>query len=120
MEAYEHYLKGRLVAGQFRQSTTPEAAEQFRRAIALDPEFAQAHAGLADILAVMAQWRFAPAEKVLPEATAAANRALDLAPDLAEAHMGVAWSGGKPSQGKAKRPFSQSGAENPAPDQAFV
>jgi adenylate cyclase len=87
MEAYEHYLKGRLVAGQFRQSTTPEAAEQFRRAIALDPQFAQAHAGLADILAVMAQWRFAPAEKVLPEATAAANRALDLAPDLAEAHM---------------------------------
>ena len=87
MEAYEFYLRGRRVAGQFRQSTSPAAAELDRRAIALDTGFAQAHAGLADILAVMAQWRFAPSEQVLPEATAAANRALDLAPELAEAHM---------------------------------
>jgi len=87
MEAYEHYLRGRQLVGQFSQRTILEAPGQFRRAIALDPDYAQAHAGLADALAQQAQWRFAPASEVLPEGTVAANRALDLAPDLAEAHM---------------------------------
>lgn len=87
MEAYEHYLRGRQLVGQFSQSTILQAPEYFRRAIALDPGYAQAHAGLADALAQQAQWRFAPASQVLPEGTAAASRALDLAPDLAEAHL---------------------------------
>jgi adenylate cyclase len=64
-----------------------QAPDYFRRAIALDPQYAQAHAGLADALAQQAQWRFAPAAQVMAEGTVAANRALDLAPDLAEAHM---------------------------------
>src|SRR4249919_3689518 len=87
MEAYEAYLRGRQLVGQYSQSLLVAAPAMFRRAIALDPGFAQAHAGLADALAVMAQWRFAPAAQILPEGTSAANRALDLAPDLAEAHM---------------------------------
>jgi adenylate cyclase len=87
MEAYEAYLRGRQLVGQFSQRTILQAPDFFRRAIALDPAFAQAHAGLADALAQQAQWRFAPASEVLPEGTVAANRALDLAPDLAEAHM---------------------------------
>jgi adenylate cyclase len=59
----------------------------FRRAIELDPGYAQAHAGLADVLAQLVLWRSAKAQDVLPEATAAASRALDLAPDLPEAHV---------------------------------
>jgi adenylate cyclase len=87
LEAYEAYLRGRQLLGQYSQRLLMGAPAMFRRAIALDPDFAQAHAGLADALALMAQWRFAPAAQVLPEGTAAASRALDLAPDLAEAHM---------------------------------
>jgi adenylate cyclase len=87
MEAYEHYLRGRQLVGQFSQRTIMQAPDYFRRAIALDPQYAQAHAGLADALAQQAQWRFAPAAQVMAEGTVAANRALDLAPDLAEAHM---------------------------------
>jgi adenylate cyclase len=87
MEAYEHYLRGRQLTGQFSQQTIMQAPQQFRRAIELDPQYAQAHAGLADALAQQAQWRFAPAAQVMAEGTVAANRALDLAPDLAEAHM---------------------------------
>ena len=87
IEAYEHYLRGRQLVGQFSQRTILEAPEHFRRAIALDPNYAQAHAGLADALAQQAQWRFAPAAQVMSEGTAAASRALDLAPDLAEAHL---------------------------------
>jgi adenylate cyclase len=63
MEAYEHYLRGRKLVGQFLQSSTLEAPEHFRRAIALDPNYAQAHAGLADALALLVQWRFTPAAR---------------------------------------------------------
>jgi len=87
MEAYEAYLRGRQLLNQYSQQLWLEAPAMFRRAIALDPNYAQAWAGLADALALQAQWRFAPAAQVLPEGTAAASRALDLAPDLAEAHM---------------------------------
>jgi adenylate cyclase len=87
MEAYEFYLRGRQLVGQYSGRSLLEAPTFFRRAIERDPRFAQAHAGLADALALQAQWRFAPAAQVLPEGTAAASRALDLAPDLAEAHL---------------------------------
>jgi TolB-like protein/Flp pilus assembly protein TadD len=87
LEAYEAYVRGRHLLGQFNRRDTLQAPAEFRRAIAIDPGYAQAHAGLADALAQLANWRFAPAAEVLPEGTAAASRALDLAPDLAEAHM---------------------------------
>jgi adenylate cyclase len=87
IEAWEAYLRGRQLVGQFSRETILQAPDHFRRAIALDPAFPQAHAGLADALAQQAQWRFAPAAQVMPEGTAAANRALDLAPNLAEAHL---------------------------------
>jgi len=87
MEAYEAYLRGRQLLNQYSQQLWLEAPAMFRRAIALDPNYAQAWAGLADALALQAQWRFAPAAHVLPEGTAAASRPPDLAPDLAEAHM---------------------------------
>ena len=52
MEAYESYLRGRQLVGPVLAA--PAAAKRrrmFRRAIALDPDYAQAHAGLADALA---------------------------------------------------------------------
>jgi tetratricopeptide (TPR) repeat protein len=59
----------------------------YRRAIEIDPDYAQAHAGLADVLTELLLWRFARPEDVLDEALAASHRALELAPELAEAHV---------------------------------
>ena len=60
----------------------------FRQAIALDPEYAQAHAGLADSLCELMLWRMVSRDGgALDEAKAAAHRALELDPDLAEAHV---------------------------------
>lgn len=115
IEAYEAYLRGRQMVGQYSQRLLMGAPVLFRRAIALDPGFAQAHAGLADALALQAQWRFAPAAQVLPEGTAAASRALDLAPDLAEAHMAqghLRSIGGDPEG--ARRAFERALELNPA------
>jgi adenylate cyclase len=87
LQAYEYYLRGRQMAGQTSAAAWAHAPKMFRRAIELDPNYAQALAGLADSLAQQSLWRFVPAAQVLPEAAAAAAKALDLAPDLAEAHV---------------------------------
>jgi adenylate cyclase len=87
IEAYEYYLRGRQMGGQYTDAAWKHAPKMFRRAVELDPNYAQAWAGLADSLAQQLLWRFLAPDQVLPEASAAASKALDLAPDLAEAHV---------------------------------
>jgi adenylate cyclase len=94
MEAYEYYLRGRQLAGAFASVALLHAPQMYRRAIECDPDYAQAHAGLADILALLIAWNYLAPQDALAEAAAAGRRALELAPDLAEAHvaMGNAFS----------------------------
>lgn len=88
MRAYEFYLRGRQIQSLKSSDNWVKAPEMFRRAIALDPDYAQAHAGLADSLAQLLIWRIiGPPANALDEALAAAKRALELAPQLAEAHV---------------------------------
>ena len=87
VRAYEFYLRGRQIQSVKSSDNWIKAPAMFRRAIALDPDYAQAHAGLADSLAQLLMWRIIEPEGVLQEALAAAARALELAPNLAEAHV---------------------------------
>jgi tetratricopeptide (TPR) repeat protein len=59
-------------------------------AIALDPEYALAYAGLADCYAVLPSYRLVAAADVYPKAKAAALKALELDDELAEAHNALA------------------------------
>lgn len=87
LRAYEFYLRGRQLQSMKSTFTWTAAPEMFRRAIELDPGYAQAHAGLADALVELLLWRLARPDEVLDEAKNASQRALQLAPDLAEAHV---------------------------------
>ncbi|WHZ20816.1 MAG: Adenylate cyclase [Rhodanobacteraceae bacterium] len=87
MRAYEFYLRGRQIQSLKSSDNWTKAPEMFRRAIALDPDYAQAHAGLADSLAQLLIWRIIQPEHALDEAIESAKRALELAPNLAEAHV---------------------------------
>lgn len=58
----------------------------FEEAVALDPDYAEAWAGLADALATVPR----PPRQAMPRARAAALRALELDPDLAAAHHRLA------------------------------
>jgi TolB-like protein/Tfp pilus assembly protein PilF len=87
MRAYDFYLRGRQILSVQGSENWVRAPEMFRRAISLDPDYAQAHAGLADSLAQLLIWRILKPEDVLDEALAAAKRALELAPEQAEAHV---------------------------------
>lgn len=88
--AYEHYLRGRfhLSLAQPRQ-----AMEMFEEAIALDPGYASAHAGLADILSRMPIATDSAAPGPMERARALAAQALALDPELASAHAVLGWIG---------------------------
>jgi serine/threonine protein kinase/Tfp pilus assembly protein PilF len=85
VRAYEYYLRGRQLFHQRRAETLDAAEDMYRRAIALDPDYATAYAGLADCSA----FRFfehAGGDEALAQAESASKRALKLDPELAEAH----------------------------------
>ena len=89
LEAYQLYLKGLALAYQ-RGRGLPRALECFKRAVALDAEYALAWAGLADVHRALCWYGFARPQASLPHAKEAAIRAVALDPSLAEAHTALA------------------------------
>jgi tetratricopeptide (TPR) repeat protein len=83
------YLRGRKFLMMHGETMLRVARQMFRGAIELDPRFAQAHAGLADVDFLMLQWNFdmEQARERRAEALAASEEALRLEPGLAEAHV---------------------------------
>jgi TolB-like protein/Tfp pilus assembly protein PilF len=89
VEAYQLYVKGRALL--YRRGLNIARARQcFEDALALDPGYALAHAGLADSLNYLAMWGAARSQDVVQQTRTAIGRALELAPDLAEAHYALA------------------------------
>lgn len=88
VEAMEYYLRGRRFLFQTRRRSLEFAREMFQRAMEVDPDFALAHAGVADVAALLAMY-FPAAQTDLETARAAAERALQLDPELAEAHAAL-------------------------------
>jgi len=84
--AYELYLRGRQLLNKEKEAENRAAVEVFREAIRLDPNFADAHAGLADVLTQLLRQRVIPSE-LSADALAASQRAVELAPDLADAYV---------------------------------
>ena len=87
-EAYRLYLKGRdyLVGNQQEMD---KSVDYFQQAVARAPDYAMAHAGLADAYTVQAFLRGASRAEAIGKARAAVTRALELDPDLAEAHTAL-------------------------------
>src|SRR5690348_15408295 len=67
----------------------PKAQAAFRAAVALDPAYAAAHAGLALACCAQAQFRIAPFSDAYAEAKAAALRALAMDPSCATAQTAL-------------------------------
>ena len=87
-EAYRLYLKGRgFLVGN--QQEMDKGVDCFRQAVARAPDYAMAHAGLAEAYTTQAYLRAADRAEALAKARAAVNRALELDSDLAEAHAAL-------------------------------
>jgi non-specific serine/threonine protein kinase len=84
-ETYEYFLRGRQLANQSRGQSFVMAKQMFEQAIARDPEYAPAYAGLADVHAWFYSW-WGGNDDDYKAAERASLKALELAPDLSEAH----------------------------------
>jgi tetratricopeptide (TPR) repeat protein len=85
VEAYDYYLRGRQFFHQWRRKGVEYARRMFERAIEIDPNYALAHAGIADCSAfIYTYWDASAAHLV--RADSASQKAIELDPDLAEVH----------------------------------
>ncbi|HEY3972859.1 MAG TPA: winged helix-turn-helix domain-containing protein [Candidatus Sulfotelmatobacter sp.] len=89
-EAYDLYLKGRYFWNRRTPQGFQQAADYFQQAIAKDPNYARAYAGIADTFALMSTWNAVPQNEFMPRARTAALKALALDETLAEAHASLA------------------------------
>ena len=85
-EAYELYLKGRFFWNKRTAADLRKSIEYFNQAIAKDPNYALAYAGLADSYVILSVFGAASPQDSIPQARVAAKKALELDDTLAEAH----------------------------------
>ena len=82
-DAYHAYLRGRHF---WNQRALPKAISQFEQAIAIDPDYALAYAGLADAYAFLGFYGYLPSQHAFERGKAAAARAIQSDPSLPEAY----------------------------------
>jgi len=119
LEAYQLYLKGRFFWSNLTPDNFRRAIECYERAIAKDPNYARAYAGLADCYGLLGSSAFGvtrPGE-MLPKAKASAQKALALDGSLSEAHNSIAlcalfYDWDLPAAGHAFRRALELGPEN--------
>jgi len=86
-EAYQLYLNARF---HFQRRTKDEiykSIDLYQQAVAIDPNFALAYAGLAEAWGVIPSYPYASPAECYPKAKIASARALELDPELPEAHI---------------------------------
>jgi len=87
-EAFKAYLQGKHYLNRGSdQRALHSSVESYRRAVELDPQYAQAYAGLAQALDQLATNNFADLDQVVTQAEDAANKAIELAPTLASGYQ---------------------------------
>ncbi len=80
IEAYEKYLHARTLAYQLGPNELVQSLALYREAVALDPDFARAWAGLHSALVVSLTWIPENRESDLKEVSRALARSVELAP----------------------------------------
>ncbi len=85
IQAYDYYLKGREFFHKVTRKNIEYASEMFSRAIEEDPNYALAHAGLADCYSYLF-WYFGGSQENSEGSASESKKALELDQNLAEAH----------------------------------
>lgn len=84
-EAYQYYLQGRFLWNRGDEQDLKKSIEYYSAALAREPNYALAYAGLADTYEAFSDWYLPPRES-MPKAKEAALKALSLDDSLAAAH----------------------------------
>jgi TolB-like protein len=89
IDAYQAYLQGRALLNR-RGAAIPLALASFRRAVELDPGYAQAWASISQAHTVLGIFGFARRSETRPQSIGAARRAIELDPRAASGHVALA------------------------------
>ena len=81
--AYEAYLRGRAKWHSYSEEGIAQAIAYFRQAIEIDPNFAAAHSGIADLHVALGIISVLPPIQAFGIAKESARRAVELDPKLA-------------------------------------
>jgi len=92
IQAYGLYLKGRYAWGKRTKEGVAEAIHFFEQAIAEDPNYAPAYAGLGDSYALDVDYRAIPVADAYRRAKEYAAKAIELDESLPSAHASLAWA----------------------------
>ena len=91
LEAYRLYLKGRNAWNKRTGDELQQAIEFFNQAIAIDPNYGAAYAGLADCYNMLVVYGRLQPKEGFPKAKEAATKALEIDESSAEAHTSMAF-----------------------------
>ena len=91
LEAYGLYLKGRNAWNKRTGDALLQAIEYFNQAIAIDPNYGAAYAGLADCYNMLVVYGRLEPKEGFPKAKEAATKALEIDESSAEAHTSMAF-----------------------------
>lgn len=87
--AYQAYLKGRYYWNKRTGDDLKKSIEYFNQAVATDPSYALAYAGLADCYIVIPNYTSISPQETYQKAKAAALKALEIDDSLAEPHASL-------------------------------
>jgi TolB-like protein/pimeloyl-ACP methyl ester carboxylesterase/Tfp pilus assembly protein PilF/predicted Ser/Thr protein kinase len=90
LEAYNLYLRGRHLWNKRTVEAIEKSHEYFKQAIAKDPNYAAAYAGLADYYLLLLAYSSRAPKQIIPKARDMALKALEIDDSLAEAHTSLA------------------------------
>jgi len=91
-EAHELYLKGRYAFNQRSRESLQQSVAYFQQAVAKQPDYAVAYAGLADAYNLTAYYGFDPTLESWSQARIASSKALQLDNSLGAAHAALAYT----------------------------
>ena len=91
LEAYGLYLKGRNAWNKRTGDALLQAIDYFNQAIAIDPNYGAAYAGLADCYNMLVVYGRLQPKEGFPKAKEAATKALEIDESSAEAHSSMAF-----------------------------
>ena len=86
VRAYDLYLKGRELYGHYSEPSLREALSLFEQAVAIDPGYARAWAGIADTHGQLIQWTTDDPKKHVQPGLEAAKKAIELDPRLPDGY----------------------------------
>lgn len=89
INAYEYYLKGKSYYHSARPEDLLFAEDMFTKSLKIDPDFAPAHSGLADLYAYQYMAFSDERQKKIERAFEEAKAALEISPDLPEAYRAL-------------------------------